>query len=154
ASLSLNTADIYTLDGSDIGIEIELLAEGNNWGRVAGGLDSWGRDGAKDTTITLAEGINSGIWKGSAGLFEGLETGLEVLEGELELWGLDGFENGTTGRDDFTSNTVSGNETCATVLAMGSIAELTGQWLSPKRRGIVRTNSERSCSNSGHFMGV
>lgn len=102
------------LDGTDVGIQVEALSEGDNGRGVA--LDGVGgrADGAEERALALvAQDIDGGIGEGGAGLFKGLEAGLEVDEVELELErGGESFEDAAAGGDDFLADAVTGDEPC------------------------------------------
>lgn len=45
-------------------------------------------DGSEESAIALGfEGVDGLIWEGDSGPFEGLETGVQVDEGEVEVQG-------------------------------------------------------------------
>jgi hypothetical protein len=102
-----------TLHRSDVRVQVETLTEGNNWGRVA--LDSCGggADGSEESTITfLLEGLDGPLWKGSTGLLKGLKTSLEIGKREFEVeGGGEGFEDATSGGNNFSADSVTGDET-------------------------------------------
>lgn len=102
------------LDGADVGIEVEALSEGDNGRGVA--LDGVGgrADGAEERALALvAQDIDGGIGEGRAGLFKGLEAGLEVDKVEFELErGGESFEDAAAGGDDFLADAVTGDEPC------------------------------------------
>lgn len=102
-----------SLDGADVGVEVQSLAEGNDGRAVA--LDGRrGRgDGTEESAIALGlEDFDGLVREGGAGLLEGLETSLEVGELELEAEGRgQSLENAATGRNDLTANTVTGDKT-------------------------------------------
>lgn len=98
-----------SLDGSNVGVEVETLAESHNGRGVA--LDGVGgrAHGTEEGSLALiAESVDCGIGEGSAGLLEGLETGLEVDKVELESG--QSFEDALSGGNDFLADTVAGNE--------------------------------------------
>lgn len=101
------------LDGAHVGVEVELLAEGDDGGRVA--LDGLGgrADGAEEGAIALIlEHLDGLVGQGGAGLLKGLEAGLEVDEVELEVERSgEGLEDAAASGDDLLADTVAGNET-------------------------------------------
>lgn len=101
------------LDGAHVGVEVELLAEGDDGGRVA--LDGLGgrADGAEEGAIALIlEHLDGLVGQGGAGLLKGLEAGLEVDKVELEVERSgEGLEDAAASGDDLLADTVAGNET-------------------------------------------
>lgn len=101
------------LDGADVGVEVELLAKGDDGRGVA--LNGLGGRlyGAEQRTVAFClEGVDGLLREGSTGLFEGLETGFEVDKGELEAQrSRQGFEEAATGRNDFLADAVTRDKT-------------------------------------------
>lgn len=104
------------LDGSDVGVQVELLAQGDNRGGVALDGLGGGAHGTEESAITLAlEDLDGLVRKSGPGLLEGLEAGLEVDKVELEVEGSrESFEDSAAGRNDFLADTVTGDQTCTT----------------------------------------
>ncbi|KAH6605377.1 hypothetical protein Trco_007084 [Trichoderma cornu-damae] len=102
------------LDGANIGIEIEALAQRDNGRRIA--LDGVrGRaDGAKERALALvAQDVDGGVGQRRSGLLKGLEAGLEMDKVELEPErGGQSLEDAAAGRDDFLADAVTGDEPC------------------------------------------
>lgn len=100
------------LDRTDVGVEVELLAQGDDRGGVALDGGRRGGDGAEESTITV--GLENGdglVGQGGAGLLEGLEACLEGDEVELEVQrGRQRFEQATPGRDDFLADAITRDE--------------------------------------------
>jgi hypothetical protein len=100
------------LDGADVGVEVELLAQGDDGARVA--LDGLGgrAHGTEQGTITLIlEDLDGLVGEGGAGLLKGLEAGLEVDKVKLEAErGGEGLEDAAAGGDDFLADAVTGDE--------------------------------------------
>lgn len=99
---------------TDIGVEVELLAQGNDGGGVS--LDGLGRggDGAEEGAVALLlQDVDSPVGEGGASLLESLEAGLEVYKVELEVEARgESFEDATTGGNDFLADAITGDETC------------------------------------------
>ena len=76
------------LDRPDIGVEIELFAESDDRGGVAGDFSSWGADGSEEGAVTfLLEGIDGPVGKCCPGLLESFEASGKVYKGEFEVEG-------------------------------------------------------------------
>lgn len=90
------------LDGADVGVEAHLLAQGDDWGGVAGGGLGGRGDGAEEGAVALLlERLDGRVGQGGAGSFEVVEAGGEVDEGAGEAeGGGEGFEQLAAGRDD------------------------------------------------------
>lgn len=100
------------LHRTNIGVQIELLAQSDDGRRVALDGVSRGGDGAEESAIAvLAEGVDCLVGEGGAGLLEGLETGLQRGEVELKAeGGGEGFEEAAAGGDDFFADAVARDE--------------------------------------------
>lgn len=103
----------HALDGADVGVQVEALAERDDGGAVAGDLGGGGGDGAEQRTVALLlEGLDRGLGEGGAGGLESAEAGFEVDEAELQAeGGGEGLEDLAAGGDDLAANSVSGYET-------------------------------------------
>jgi len=113
------------LDGANICIQVEALAEGDNGRRVA--LDSMGRgaDGAEEGTMTFVpQHVDGGIRERTPSLLEGLETRLEIDEVELEVEvGGKGLKDTPAGGNDFLADTVTGDEPYSSTSALSWVAQ-------------------------------
>lgn len=100
------------LDGADVCVEVEALAQGDNGRRVA--LDGVGgrADGAEEGALALvAQDVDGGVGQRGARLLKGLEAGLEVDKVELELERRrERLEDAAAGGDDFLADAVTGDE--------------------------------------------
>ena len=75
-------------DGADVGIEVELFAEGDDRGGVACYFFGWGADGSEEGAVTfIPERLDGPVGKGYACLLKGFVAGGEVDEGEFEVEG-------------------------------------------------------------------
>lgn len=102
------------LDGADVGVEVELLAQGDNGRRVALDGRRGGGDGAEEGTVALvAQNLDRLVGEGGAGALKRLEAGVEVGELELEAEvGGEGLEDAAAGGDDLLADAVTGDEAC------------------------------------------
>lgn len=118
------------LDGTDVGVEVEALSEGDNGRGVA--LDGVGgrADGAEERALALvAQDIDGGVGEGRAGLLKGLEAGLEVDKVELELErGGESFEDAAAGGDDFLADAVTGDEPCKWKMVSWEVIQKRKNW--------------------------
>lgn len=100
------------LDGSDVGVEVELLAQGDDGARVA--LDGLSRraHGSEQGAIALIlEDLDGLVGEGGTGLLKSLEAGLEVDKVKLEAErGGEGLKDAAAGGDDFLADAVTGDE--------------------------------------------
>jgi hypothetical protein len=134
------------LDGTDVGVESETLTEGDNGGGVAGNLGGGGGNGSEESTVTLLlEDLNGLLGKSSSGGLEGSPSCLKVGEAELQSEGSGKcLEDLATGGNDLTSDTISGNESCAEEEGLAGFSER--DW---KRR----TDAEvAGCCTGGHCV--
>lgn len=101
------------LDWADVCVEIEAFAKGNDWGGVSFHGLGWGRNSSKESSITLVlENLDGLVWERRTSLLEGLETGIEVGEFELETEGRwEGFEDASTGWNDLLANSITWDKT-------------------------------------------
>lgn len=102
------------LDGANVGVEVEALAQGDNGRRVALYGVRGGADGAKERALALvAQRVDGRVGQGGARLLKRLETGLEVDKVKLELERRrDGLEDPLAGGDDFLADAIAGDEAC------------------------------------------
>lgn len=72
-------------------------------------------DSSEERAVTfLPEDIEGAVGQGCAGLFEVVEAGVEVDEGEGEVEaGGQGFEDAAAGGDDFAADAVARDEACS-----------------------------------------
>jgi hypothetical protein len=100
------------LYGADVGVEVELLAEGDDGGGVALDGGGGGGDGAEEGAVAaVAEGLDGLVGEGGAGALKGLEAGLEGDEVELEAErGGQGLEDAAAGGDDLLADAIAGDE--------------------------------------------
>lgn len=94
-------------DRADVGVEVELLAEGDDGGGVAGHAFGGGGYGAEEGGVTFgAEGLDGAGGEGGAGFLEGGVAGWEVREGEGEggEGGGEGFEDEAAGLSGLISS--------------------------------------------------
>jgi hypothetical protein len=112
------------LHWTHVGVEVETLAKGDNWGRVALDGGGWGRDSTEESSIALVfENLDGLVWKGGTGLLKGLESGIEVGEFEFEAEGSwEGFKDAATSRNDFLADTITWDETFCLVSTDYSMA--------------------------------
>jgi len=85
-----------------------------NWRRVTlHGLSRRGHGTEQGTVAFVLEHLDCAVGQGGAGLLEGLKTRLEICELELEAQGRGKSLEGTAAcGDDFTTNTITGDEAC------------------------------------------
>ena len=109
------------LDGADVGVEVELLAQGHDGGGVALYGRGGGAHGAKERAVAV--GFEDGdrlVGEGGPSLLEGLEACLEVDEFEFEAeGGGEGLENAPAGGDDFFADAITGDEAWGGWLVVG-----------------------------------
>ena len=67
-------------------------------------------DGSEESAIALGfEGVDGLVWECDSGLLEGLETGIQIDEGEFEVQGRwQSLEDASSGRNDLAANAVTG----------------------------------------------
>jgi hypothetical protein len=101
------------LDGAYVGVQVELLAEGDDGRAVALARRGGGADGAEERAIALRlEDLDCLVRESGSGLLEGLEAGFEVDELEFQAQGGgEGFEDAAAGGNDFFADSVAGDET-------------------------------------------
>ena len=102
------------LDRADVGVEVELLAQGDDGARVA--LDGGrGRgDGAEEGAVALLlEDLDRLVGQGRARLLERLEAGVQVhkVEAQAQRRG-EGLEQAPAGRDHLLADAITGDEAC------------------------------------------
>lgn len=100
------------LDGTDVGEQVELLAQGDDGGRVALDGGRGGLDGAEEGAVAVGlEDADGVVGEGGARLFKVLEAGVQVDKGELEAeGGGQGLEEAAAGGDDLLADAVAGDE--------------------------------------------
>lgn len=100
------------LDGADVCVEVEALAEGDDGGGVALDGGGGGLDSAEEGAVALVlEDLDGLVGEGGAGLLEGLEAGFEVDKVEFQAEaGWEGFEETAAGGDDFLADAITGDE--------------------------------------------
>lgn len=77
-----------SFDGADVGVEVELFAEGDDGGGVACYFFGGGADGSEEGTVTFClERLDGFVGKGYACFLEGFVAGGEIDEGEFEVEG-------------------------------------------------------------------
>lgn len=104
---------VYGLDGADVGVEIELLAESDDGRGVAGYTGGRRGNGTEESTLALVlEYLDGLVRKRVSSALEGTPAGLKVDEIELESersW--EGFEDAATGGNDLKTDAITGDET-------------------------------------------
>ena len=147
-------------DGTHVGVQVKLLAQGDDGGGVALDGGGGGAHGTEEGAVALLlEDLDGLVGEGGAGLLEGLEAGFEVYEVELEAeGGGEGLEDTAAGGDDLFADAIAGDETCEigartsvshTTLA-GSRrrkASLLLCWIGIELNSRIRTNSKRPGSH-------
>lgn len=99
------------LDGADVGVEGEALAQGDDGGGVALDGRGGGGNGAEETAVAALESLDRLLGEGDAGLLKGFPAGLEVDEVELQTeGGGESLEYAAAGGDDLLADAITGNE--------------------------------------------
>jgi len=101
------------LDGTNVGVQVKTLAEGDNGRRVALSRGRGRAHGTEESTIALLlQRVDGLLGQGNASLLEGLETSFQVDEGEGQTQRLgQGLEDATTGRNDLAANAITRDQT-------------------------------------------
>jgi len=101
------------LDGTNVGVQVEALAESDNGRRVALGRGGGRAHGTEESTIALLlQCVDGLLGQGNASLLEGLEASFQVDEGEGQTQRLgQGLEDATAGRNDLAANAITRDQT-------------------------------------------
>ncbi len=125
------------LDGPHICVQIHLLTEADDRGRVALDWRRWGADSAEQSAIAVgAENLNGLVGESLAMLLERAESGFKVEELELQAeGGRERLEDSPAGRDDLLAYAIARNE------ALGEQSQLVEQWNSVSRAANLRAEA-------------